>query len=88
MRYRVTWDPDAFRALVGIWTAAGNPAEATESFDQIESILSRDADQQGESRTQNLRILIVPPLGVVFEAFPDSGEVIVVDAWLIRPKRI
>jgi len=86
MRYRVIWDPNAFENLVRQWTAAGQPESAIEAFDQIESILSNDADEQGESRKGERRILIVLPLGVVFRAFPEEGEVYLLGAWMIRPK--
>ncbi|MDX1945667.1 MAG: hypothetical protein SFU86_09665 [Pirellulaceae bacterium] len=66
MKYRVIWDPDAFHDLLRHWTAAGKPESAIAAFDQIENILSIDAHDQGESRTGNRRILLVPPVGVIF----------------------
>jgi hypothetical protein len=86
VRYRVTWDPAAFRRLVQEWTNAGKPDAAIEAFDAIEEMLNEDPDLQGESRSHSRRILIVPPLGVIFRAKQESGEVLIIDAWLIRSR--
>lgn len=83
MKYRVSWDPEAFRGLLRQWNAAGNPDAATRAFDAIENVLSTDAHRCGESRDGNRRILLVPPIGVIFEARPDMGEVLILEAWLI-----
>lgn len=82
MKYRVSWDPDAFRNLLKQWNAAGKPHAATKAFDSIETVLGTDAHQCGESRAGDQRILLVPPLGVVFEARQDAGEVMILEAWL------
>jgi hypothetical protein len=42
-----------------------------------------DAEQQGESRHGDRRILIVPPIGVIFRARTETGEVLILDAWMI-----
>jgi hypothetical protein len=68
VKYRVSWDPDAFRRLVREWVAANEPDSGIRAFDTIEDLLSTDADSQGEPRHDNRRILIVPPLGVIFRA--------------------
>ena len=84
MKYRVSWDPTAFRRVLREWAAAGKPQSGIRAFDAIEELLITDAEFKGESRDEGRRIAIVPPLGVLFRALPDSGEVRVVDAWLIR----
>jgi hypothetical protein len=83
VRYRVSWDPDAFRGLMRAFVAANQPQSAIHAFDEIERILSDDADTQGESRDKDRRILIVPPLGVIFRAKPETSEVLILDAWMI-----
>jgi len=83
VRYRVSWDPDAFRSLLRAWTAANQPEAGIRAFDAIEQMLGENADTQGESRDGERRILIVPPLGVVFRARPQTGEVLILDAWMI-----
>jgi hypothetical protein len=83
VRYRVLWDPDAFRGLLRAWIAANEPEAGIRAFDAIEETLSEDAHDQGESREGDRRILIVPPLGVIFRARRDTGEVLILDAWMI-----
>jgi hypothetical protein len=83
VKYRVSWDPDAFRDLLRQWNAAGRPDAATRAFEAIENELNTDADQCGESREGIQRILLVPPIGVIFEARQDVGEAFIIDAWLI-----
>jgi hypothetical protein len=86
VNYRVSWDPDAFARLRREWKQADEPAAGIRAFDAIEQILSDDAHLQGESREASRRILIVPPLGVIFRAKPKLREVLILDAWMI-PKR-
>ena len=83
MKYRVSWDPDAFRDLLRQWNTAGRPDAATRAFEAIEIELSTDADRCGESREGIQRILLLPPIGVIFEARQDVGEAFIIDAWLI-----
>ena len=83
MKYRVSWDPSAFRRVLREWAAAGKPQSGTRAFDAIEELPSMDAHLQGESRDEGRRIAIVRPLGVLFRALPNLGEVRIVDAWLI-----
>jgi hypothetical protein len=63
--------------------AANRPESGIRAFDVIEQVLSVDAHVQGESREDDRRILIVPPLGVIFRARPETGEVLILDAWMI-----
>jgi hypothetical protein len=83
VKYRVIWDQNAFRRLVKEWTSAGKPDSGIRAFDAVEELLSMDAQYQGESRDRGRRIAFVAPLGVIFRVFPDSGEVWIIDAWLI-----
>ncbi len=82
MKFRVSWDHDAFRNLLRQWNAAGKPHAATLAFDAIEVALSTDAHQAGESREGDQRILLEPPLGVIFEVRHDVREAMILDAWL------
>lgn len=86
MRYRVIWDPDAFHGLLRAWNAANQPEAGLRAFDEIERILSIDADNQGESREGEQRVLIVSPIGVTFRARPEIGEVLILDAWMISKR--
>ena len=88
MRYRVSWDPDAFRGLRRAWVAANEPESGIRAFDAIEQILIVDAHMQGESREGDRRILIVPPLGVIFRARPETREVLILEAWMIAGRSL
>lgn len=82
MKYRVLWDPDAFHALRTAWKAAKQPEAGIRAFDEIEQILGVDAHEQGESRVGDQRILLAPPIGVIFRAKPEIGEVLILEAWM------
>jgi hypothetical protein len=84
VKYRVSWNPDAFRELVRAWNAANQPEAGIRAFDEIERILSVDADRQGESRPGNRRILIVSPIGVTFYADAETCEATILDAWIFQ----
>jgi hypothetical protein len=83
VKYRVSWDPDAFRNLLRQWHAAGKPDAATRAFEAIENELGTDAHRCGESREGIQRILLLPPIGVIFEARQNTGDAVILDAWLI-----
>lgn len=86
MRYRLTWDPQAFLNLRRSWLATGESEAGIRAFDEIERMLCEDAHLRGESREHDRRILIVPPLGVRFYARPETGEVLVFDAWMFAKR--
>jgi hypothetical protein len=87
LRYRVTWSPDAFRRLIQEWTAAAKPDAGIQAFEAIEQLLSNEPELQGESRGNQRRILIVPPIGVIFWTNQDASQVVIIDAWIIRSIR-
>ncbi len=87
MNYRVSWDEDAFRSLRRAWVAANESGPGIKAFDAIEATLSVDAHVQGESREHDRRILIVPPLGVIFRARPEIEEVLILEAWMITGRK-
>ena len=88
MNYEVVWDVVAYRKLEQIWDAAEDLGPAVDAFDEIERRLaSDDPDNQGESRPHGRRILIVPPLGVLFRAQPRLKEVYVLDVWAFGPRK-
>lgn len=86
MRYRVIWDPDAFAALRRAWIDAKQPEAGIRAFDALEAALSEGAETKGESREGENRILLVPPLGVIFRAWPETGEVFVLQTWMFTKR--
>lgn len=87
MNYRVVWDVTAYRELERIWSEAEHIRPYLNAFDEIESLLAVDAHEQGESRPDGRRILIVSPLGVLFRAQPRLGETHVLDVWTISRRK-
>lgn len=82
MKYRVIWHAAAFRRLRRAWIAAKEPDAALKAFDELEEILGTDAHLKGESRDEARRILLVPPIGIIFRVKQELGEVLVLDAWM------
>ena len=87
MNYRVVWDVSAYRELERIWSEAEPVHPYLNAFDEIDSLLSVDAHEQGESRPDGRRILIVSPLGVLFRAQPRLLETHVLQVWSISRRK-
>ena len=81
MRYTVIWVPDAEQELAAIWMAAGDRDAVTAAAHRIDQILRRYPDQKGESRPEGRRILLEPPLGVLFIVQPLDRIVYVLNVW-------
>jgi hypothetical protein len=84
MIYRVSWDTDAFKTLEEIWDNQSDSASLLAALDRIHDELTEDAELKGESRSRGRRVFLAPPLGVVFQAQPRLGEVLIVRIWFIR----
>jgi len=67
-------------------TAAGKPDAGIQAFDAIEQLLTDNPELQGESRGGQRRILIIPPVGVLFRIIQDAAQVLIIDAWMIRSR--
>jgi plasmid stabilization system protein ParE len=81
MRYTVLWKPAAEQELASIWTSASDRDDITAAANRIDKLLQSDAEQRGESRSAGIRILVVPPLGVLFTVEPDDRIVNVGTVW-------
>ena len=66
MMYHVVWDVEAYQKLEHIWTYASDIGPAIRAFDTIEELLTAAPEDQGESRAGGRRVLIVPPLGIIY----------------------
>lgn len=81
MNYRVVWRSRSFNYLGVLHfmtlETSGDVAGFERAWDEIELSLSDTPDEVGESRDGNERVLIVNPLTVVYEAFPDQGTVLI-----------
>ncbi len=84
MKWTVLWVPDAEQELVEIWLASADRNRVTAAANEIDGRLRIDPENQGESREQSLRVLLVPPLGVDVEVRPQDRAVQVLAVWTYR----
>ena len=78
MKWTVIYRPAAKRRLATLWLDAVNKQEVTDAADLIDQVLLTSPLTAGESREGNTRLLIVPPLAVLFDVYPDDRLVDVV----------
>jgi hypothetical protein len=90
MSYRVIWRQ---RILHQLHTATflilergGDPQPLAQAVREIGSLLASAPFQAGESRSENERVLISPPLSVRFEAF-ESDQVVMIYEAILYPRR-
>jgi hypothetical protein len=81
MKYTVVWKPAAERHLMEIWMRADDRDAVARAADGLDAALARDADQQGESREDGVRVTFATPLGIDFEVSPADRQVRVLAVW-------
>jgi mRNA-degrading endonuclease RelE of RelBE toxin-antitoxin system len=81
VRYTVTWKPEAERRLAELWLNATDRTAITRAANEIDRRLQTNPDQEGESRSDGRRLLLVKPLAVIFEVVPDDRIVYVLTVW-------
>ena len=84
--YDVRWVRSAENALADLWTRAEDRSAVTAAVQRIDAILSGAPESQGESRDHGRRILIVPPLGVIFRVDGHRRNVLVSDVWSFKTR--
>ena len=84
MPYTVVWVRAAEEALAELWTQAVDRDQVSQAANAIDARLRRSPETAGESRAEELRILLVPPLGVTFHIDPGARLVQVVDVWSFK----
>jgi hypothetical protein len=80
MRYTVVWTPDAQDQLADAWLRATNPNAVTQAAYQLDQILRDDPDTKGVDFYGD-RLLVAPPLQVIFLVRPDDRLVEVRHVW-------
>jgi hypothetical protein len=83
MNFTVVWKPSAEAMLAHLWNTAPDQNAVARASDLIDDLLRRDPLRVGEQRSDQLRILIVPPLAVHYEVLEDDCIVRVVKVWRI-----
>lgn len=86
MKFNVTWRATAEAELAHIWLGAANRNAVTKAAFEVDSCLERDPIQTGESRVDNLRVVIVAPLVVYFIVYEDEARVDVTHVRACAPR--
>jgi len=81
MNSTVVWKPEAERNLAAIWNRSADRNAAARATPIIDQTLGTAPQDAGESREEGFRVLLVRPLGVMFEVSPDDRTVRVVAVW-------
>lgn len=72
MKYSVVWKPVALAKLADIWLAAGNRDSVNEAVRRIDAFLARSYQTAGEDYLSGTRLLVAPPLVVVYSIEHDD----------------
>ena len=88
MSHTVIWLRKAEAALAQLWeTNPSARAVITQAAFQVDEILKSEPAEAGESCFGNLRILLVPPLGVTFRFYIENRLVRVGEVWYFAKRR-
>jgi hypothetical protein len=87
--YRVVWLQTALNELADLWTKADSEQRRsiTAAVRSVDRQLEVDPEQQGESRSNDLRVFFQPPLGIVYQVDESQHLVRVLRAWILRSRR-
>lgn len=86
MKFTVVWSPAAENELMELWLKSANRWAVSRAASRIDDLLKSDPQNQGESRLDPERILLVAPLGLIYEAFEDDRLVRVLTVWEYRTR--
>ena len=82
MIYTVAWHHSAERGLASLWLDAQNRNAVAAAANSIDKLLRQDPLLCGKSRIgKNIRILIVPPLGIYYRVSELDRLVVVRSVW-------
>ena len=79
--YDVRWKRSALNRATELWLDAPDRSEVTAAVAEIDRLLASNPREAGESRSDSVRVLFVPPLGVFFEIDDLKHTVQVLRAW-------
>ncbi len=80
------WAGEAEQRLAALWNKATNRQAITTAADAIDKQLNLDLETVGESRPDGTRILLVPPLGILFTVTELDRIVSVLTVWLYKKR--
>jgi len=79
--YIVRWKRSALNRMTELWLDAADRSAITDAVAEIDRLLANNPLHAGESRSEQDRVLFVPPLGVFFEVGGTSHVVQVLRVW-------
>jgi plasmid stabilization system protein ParE len=80
MIYTVVWTPDALDQLAALWPQAADRDAVTRAAQRIDHLLRHDPDTRGVDFYGD-RLLVEPPLHVVYSVHRDDRLVKVQQVW-------
>jgi hypothetical protein len=83
MKYTVVWETTAETELAELWLRVRDRETLTRAGDRIDVVLQTSPSLRGEPHSSQRRILIEPPLGVIFRIEEDDRLVRVLAVWYI-----
>jgi hypothetical protein len=75
MKWTVLYRPSAQDHLAQIWLNSPERQTIADAADAIDGVLASNPVEAGESRDGNARIIIEPPLTVLYEVYSDDAVV-------------
>ena len=85
MKWTVVWQPEAERRLAELWMNSNDRMAITQASHALDQALRRSPEIVGESRDMGRRILLVPPLAVIYTFQPEDRLVKVISVWQFTP---
>jgi hypothetical protein len=83
MNFTAVYKPSAEAMLAHLRNTASDRDAVTRAANHIDALLRRDPLAQGESRSGNVRVLFIPPLGVHFKVRAQDRIVEVLKVWRV-----
>lgn len=84
MKFTVVWRRTAVNELAELWLRAPDREAFSLAVAQIERLLANDPREQGESREDDTRVLLILPVGVEYDVDDGDRKVLVNTVWSIR----
>lgn len=84
MKWTVVWMAQAEADLAELWIESEDRDALTFAIDLIDELLSEDPENQGESRDEGERWLMVRPVTVQYVVSVDDRLVTVFSLWPLR----